>query len=155
MRCPFGMADWLNRLWAFIIYTVFLIKKKKCKNKYIYIKVIIGILSCIVSIVSFMVYQKQITASRGSNTEPGITKLVAPFHHSHRIVDSSRQSSPGVSPKDCFKYGKFWGVDNFSYKLISVKRNVHQDIWHQEGSVNNKNTTPCLHALQQRVCTVN
>ena len=27
---PFGMADWLNRLRAFIIYTVFLIKKKKC-----------------------------------------------------------------------------------------------------------------------------
>ena len=31
--CPFGMADWLNRLRAFIIYTVFLIKKKKCKKK--------------------------------------------------------------------------------------------------------------------------
>ena len=30
--CPFGMADWLNRLRAFIIYTVFLIKKKKCKS---------------------------------------------------------------------------------------------------------------------------
>ena len=38
---------------------------------------------------------------------------------------------------------------------VSVKRNVHQDIWHQEGSVNNKNTTSCLHALKQRVCTVN
>ena len=23
--CPFGMADWLNQLWAFLIYTVFLI----------------------------------------------------------------------------------------------------------------------------------
>ena len=30
--CPFEMADWLNRLRAFIIYTVFLIKKKKCKK---------------------------------------------------------------------------------------------------------------------------
>ena len=28
----FGMADWLNRLGAFIIYTVFLIKQKKCKK---------------------------------------------------------------------------------------------------------------------------
>ena len=92
--CPFGMADWLNRLRAFIIYTVFLINKKKCKkNKNI--------------------------ASRGSNTEPGIAKPVALFHHSHRIVDSSRQSSPGISPKDCFKCGKFWGIHNFSYKLIS------------------------------------
>ena len=41
-----------------------------------------------------MAYQKQITAGRGSNTEPGITKPVAPFHHSHRIVNSNRQSSP-------------------------------------------------------------
>ena len=30
--CPFGMEDWLNRLRAFIIYTVFLITKKKCKK---------------------------------------------------------------------------------------------------------------------------
>ena len=30
--CPFGMADGLNRLQAFIAYTVFLIKKKKCKK---------------------------------------------------------------------------------------------------------------------------
>ena len=30
--CPFGMADWLDRLRACIIYTVFLIKKKKCKK---------------------------------------------------------------------------------------------------------------------------
>ena len=102
--CPFGMADWLNRLRAFIIYTAFLIKKKKCKKK------IIG---------SLLHYQKQITASRGSNTEPEIVKLIALFHHMHQIVDSSQQSSPGISPKDCFKYAKFWGVDNFSYKLIS------------------------------------
>ena len=66
-----------------------------------------------------MTYQKQITAGRGSNTEPEIAKAVALFHHSHRIVDSSRQSSPGISPKDFFKYGKFEGVDNFSYKLIA------------------------------------
>ena len=46
-----------------------------------------------------MAYQKQITAGRGSNTEPGIAKPVAPFHHSHRIVDSSRQTSPDISPK--------------------------------------------------------
>ena len=32
VQCAFGMADWLNRLRAFIIYTVFLIKKKKCKK---------------------------------------------------------------------------------------------------------------------------
>ena len=31
--CPFGMEDWLNRLRAFIISTVFLIKKKNCKKK--------------------------------------------------------------------------------------------------------------------------
>ena len=31
--CLFGMADWLNQLRAFIIYTVFLVKKKKCKRK--------------------------------------------------------------------------------------------------------------------------
>ena len=30
--CPFGMADWLNWLRAFIIYTVLLIKKKKCEK---------------------------------------------------------------------------------------------------------------------------
>ena len=30
--CPFGMADWLNRLRAFIIHTVFLIRKKCKKN---------------------------------------------------------------------------------------------------------------------------
>ena len=30
--CPFRMADWLNRLRAFIIYTVFLIKKMKSKK---------------------------------------------------------------------------------------------------------------------------
>ena len=30
--CPFGMADWLNRPRAFIIYTVVLIRKKKCKK---------------------------------------------------------------------------------------------------------------------------
>ena len=29
---PFEMADWLNGLQTFIIYTVFLIKKKKCKD---------------------------------------------------------------------------------------------------------------------------
>ena len=34
MQCVcFGMSDWLNQLWVFIIYTVFLIKKKKCKKK--------------------------------------------------------------------------------------------------------------------------
>ena len=32
--CPFGMVDWLNLgLRAFIIYIMFLIKKKKCKKK--------------------------------------------------------------------------------------------------------------------------
>ena len=46
-----------------------------------------------------------------------IAKPVTLFHHSHRIVDSSQQSSPSISPKNCFKYGKFWGVDNFSYRL--------------------------------------
>ena len=71
------------------------------------------------SLCCFMAYQKQITASRGLNTKPGIAKPVALFHHSHRIVDSSWQSSPGISSKDCFKYGKFWGVNNFLYKLIS------------------------------------
>ena len=35
-----------------------------------------------------MAYQKQFTVSRGLNTEPGIAKLVALFHHSHQIVDS-------------------------------------------------------------------
>ena len=49
----------------------------------------------------------QITAGRGSNTEPGIAKPVALVHHSNRTGDISRQSSPGISPKDCFKYGKF------------------------------------------------
>ena len=66
-----------------------------------------------------MAYQKQINVSRRSNTEPGIAKPVTLFHHSHRIVESSRQSPPCISPKDCFKYGKFRGVDNFSYKLIA------------------------------------
>ena len=144
--CPFGMADWLNRLWVFIIYTAFLIKKKKRKNKKIKIKSSVASADWLCWHTHrqerCMAYQKQITASRRSNTERRIAKPVVLLHHSHRIVDSSRQSSPGISPKDCFKYGKFWGVDNFSYKLISrqidnsvlcvsVKRNVHQDIWHQ------------------------
>ena len=119
-----------------------------------------------------MADQKLTTYGRGSNTEPGIAKPVALFHHSHWIVDSSRQSSPDISPKIASNsYGKFWGVDNFSHKLIIntalccvLGYITHQDIWHQEGSVKNKNTapskktqntTPCLHALQQRVCTVN
>ena len=38
--CLFGMADWLNRLWVFIIYTAFLIKKKKRKNKNKFKKII-------------------------------------------------------------------------------------------------------------------
>ena len=155
--CPFGMADWLNRLRAFMIYTVFLIKKKKKKkNK------IIGSLCCIVSSASWLTRSRSLRAEDRIPAEPGIAKPVALFHHSHRIVDSSRQSSPGISRKDCYKYGKFWGVDNFSYKLIfrqidssvlcvSVKRYVRQGIWHQKGSVNNKNITHCLHALQQRV----
>ena len=61
----------------------------------------------------------QITAGRESNTEPGIAKPVALVHHSNRIGDISRQSSPGISPKDCFKYVKFWRVDNFSYDLTA------------------------------------
>ena len=65
-----------------------------------------------------MAYQKQITAGRGSNTEPEIAKSVAPFHHSHRIVDRSQQSSPDISLKDCLNYSKFWDVDSLSYKLI-------------------------------------
>ena len=31
--CPFGMVDLLNRLQVVIIYTMFLIKKKKCLKK--------------------------------------------------------------------------------------------------------------------------
>ena len=34
------------------------------------------------------------------------------------LVDSSWQSPPDISLKDCFKYSKFSGVDNFLYKLI-------------------------------------
>ena len=48
-----------------------------------------------------------------------------------------------------------WYLDRSTALCVSVKRNVHQDIWHQESRVNNKNTIPCLHALQQRGCTVN
>ena len=47
IRCAFGMADWLNRLRAFIIYIVFLIKKKKCKTN-------IGMLCCIVGSASWL-----------------------------------------------------------------------------------------------------
>ena len=100
--CPFGTADWLNWLWAFIIYTMFLIKKKKCKK------------SLVASAVSSVALHGLPEADHCSlNTEPGIAKLVALFHHLHQIVDSSWQFSPDISPKDCFKYGKFWGVDNF------------------------------------------
>ena len=115
--CPFGIADWLNRLRAFIIYTVFLIKKKKCKKSSV---------ASAASSIALHGLPKQITAGRGSNTEPGIAKPVALFHHSHRIVDSSRQSSPNISPKDCFKCSKFWGVDNYSYKLIIQLRGLCQ-----------------------------
>ena len=47
IRCAFGMADWLNRLRAFIIYIMFLIKKKKCKTN-------IGMLCCIVGSASWL-----------------------------------------------------------------------------------------------------
>ena len=57
--------------------------------------------------------KKSLVASAASSV------ALALFHHSHRIVDSSWQSSPCISPKDCFKHSKFWGVNNFSYKLIS------------------------------------
>ena len=46
-QCPFGMADWRNRLRAFIIYIVFPIKKKKCIFFFFFF--IIGSLCCIVS----------------------------------------------------------------------------------------------------------
>ena len=95
--CPFGMADWLNRLRAFIIYTVFLIKKKKCKKK-----------SSVASAASSVALHglpeadhcEQRIEYRTRNSEASSL-----FHNSHRIVDSSRQSSPGISPKDCFRYG--------------------------------------------------
>ena len=93
----------LNQLQAFIIYTVFLIKKKKCQKP------------LVASAASLVEADR---AGRGSNTEPGIAKPVAPSHHSHRIMDSSQQSSPDILPKDYFKYSKFSGADNFSYKLI-------------------------------------
>ena len=53
--CPFGMADWLNRLRVFIIYTVFLIKKKKCKK-------IIGSLCCIISSTSWLTRSRSLRA---------------------------------------------------------------------------------------------
>ena len=79
---------------------------------------IISSLCCITGSDSWLTTEKQITVGRGSNTEPGTAKLFALFHHLHRIVDFSQQSSPHISPKDCFKYVKFWGAENFSYKLI-------------------------------------
>ena len=86
--CPFGMADCLNRLRAFIIYTAFLIKLKKCKKS-----------SGVFCSASWLTIENQITAGKGSNTGPGIVKPVVLFHHSHRIVDNSRRSSPDISPK--------------------------------------------------------
>ena len=53
--CPFGMADWLNRLRAFIIYTVFLIKNKNVK------KIISG-LCCIVSNASWLTRSRSLRA---------------------------------------------------------------------------------------------
>ena len=82
------------------------------------VKKIIGSLCRTIGSVSWLTTEKQVIAGRGSNTEPGTGKPAALFHHLHRIVDSSWQSSPDISLKNYFKYSKFWGVDNFSYKLI-------------------------------------
>ena len=75
--CPFGMADWLNRLRAFIIYTVFLIKKKKCFVSFLIKK------SSVPTPTSSLAFHglPKADAGRGSNTERGIAKPVAPFHH--------------------------------------------------------------------------
>ena len=113
--CPFGMADWLNRLQAFIIYTVFLIKKKKCKK------------SAVAFAASSVMPHGLITTEktgRGSNTETGTAKPVSQFHHSHRIVDSSRQSPPDIDVCCVSAWSHNYG---------------QQDIWHQEGCVQNKN----------------
>ena len=77
---------------------MFLIKKKKCKKSSV---------SSAASSVALHGLPKQITAGKGSNTEPEIAKPVAPFHHSHRIVDSGRQSSPDISPKTVSNMASF------------------------------------------------
>ena len=88
--CPFGMADGLNRLRVFIIYTVFFIKKKNCKIK-----------SSVASAASSLALHglpkadhcRQRGEYRTRNSETGCSIP------SHWTVDSSRQSSAEMSPK--------------------------------------------------------
>ena len=103
--CPFGMADWLNRLRAFIIYTVFLIKKKKYKKSSV---------STAASSVAFHGLPKA-DAGRGSNTGPGITKPVTPFHHSHRIAVNNLLRT---FHRRLLHMWEFLRLNNFSYKLL-------------------------------------
>ena len=64
------------------------------------VKKIIGSLCCIVGSALWLTKSRSLrTEDRGSNTELGIAKPVALFHHSHRIVESSWQSSPDISLK--------------------------------------------------------
>ncbi len=113
----FGMEDWLNRLQAFIIYTVFSIKQKCDDYFLIFCCCCWSVASAASSVALHGLPEADHCGQRieykTRNSEAGCSIV------SYRIADSSRQSSPGISPKDCFKYGKFWGVDNFSYKPIA------------------------------------
>ncbi len=115
--CPFRMEDWLNRLQAFIIYTVFSIKQKCDDYFLIFCCCCWSVASAASSVALHGLPEADHCGQRieykTRNSEAGCSIV------SYRIADSSRQSSPGISPKDCFKYGKFWGVDNFSYKPIA------------------------------------
>ena len=79
------------------------------------VKKIIGSLCCIVSSASWLTKCRSLRAEDRILSQEYRSQLL---YSIIRIRLWIRQSSPGISPKDCFKYGKFWGVDNFSYKLI-------------------------------------
>ena len=102
--CQFGMADWLNRLRAFSYLHVFLIKKKKRKK------------SSVASAASSVALHGLPKADHcGQNIEPGTAKPDALFHHSHRIMDSSRQSSPDILPKSRAAFQRFASTDAKHY----------------------------------------
>ena len=151
--CPFGMANWLNRLRAFIIYIVFSIKKKKCKPKQNKNKKV-SLCRCVVSSASWLTGNRSLRAEdRIRNQEQRSKLLYSVTHIGLRIaVDNLLQvshlkialnmASPEVSIISLIN----WYFDR-STALCCVSAwsgNVHQDIWHQDrASVNNKNTTPC------------
>ena len=85
---------------------MFLIKKKKCKKSSV---ATAALLVATVALLVALHGLPKADVGKGSNTEPGIPKPVAPFHHSHWIalvVNNLLQTFHGRPSSE------------FSYKLL-------------------------------------